>query len=63
LRLKAVNTSRGYSETIAFIGLIGLIAVTLLMIGDVFLRWLFLAPIDGRHAALLCQPVLYDTAM
>lgn len=41
--------SREYSETVAILGLIGLIAVTLLTIGDVLLRWLFLAPIDGLH--------------
>ena len=41
--------SEGLSQTIAILGLIGLIAVTLLTIGDVLLRWLFSAPIDGLN--------------
>jgi TRAP-type C4-dicarboxylate transport system permease small subunit len=44
--------SREYSEAVAILGLIGLIAVTLLTIGDVLLRWLFLAPMDGLHEVI-----------
>ena len=44
--------SREYSEAVAILGLIGLIAVTLLTIGDVLLRWLLLAPMDGLHEVM-----------
>lgn len=44
--------SRKTSEAVAIVGLIGLIAVTLLAFMDVLLRWLFLAPLDGLHEVL-----------
>ena len=44
--------STAISRSIAVVGLIGLIAVTLLTIVDVLLRWLFSAPIDGLNEVL-----------
>ncbi|MBT3917476.1 MAG: TRAP transporter small permease [Rhodospirillaceae bacterium] len=41
-----------FSRSIAVVGLIGLIAVTLLIIIDVLLRWLFSSPIDGLNEVL-----------
>jgi len=44
--------STAYSRSIAVVGLIGLIAVTLIIIVDVLLRWLFSSPIDGLNEVL-----------
>ncbi|MBT3988893.1 MAG: TRAP transporter small permease [Rhodospirillaceae bacterium] len=40
------------SRSIAVVGLIGLITVTLVIIADVLLRWLFSAPIEGLNEVL-----------
>jgi TRAP-type C4-dicarboxylate transport system permease small subunit len=44
--------STALSRSIAVVGLIGLITVTLVIIADVLLRWLFSAPIDGLNEVL-----------
>tara|TARA_B100000315_G_C14521907_1_gene561964 strand:+ start:688 stop:1197 length:510 start_codon:yes stop_codon:yes gene_type:complete len=44
--------STAFSRSIAVVGLIGLIAVTLVIIIDVLLRWLFSSPIDGLNEVL-----------
>lgn len=41
-----------FSENLALLGLIGLIAVTLAIIADVLMRWLFSAPFDGLNEIL-----------
>jgi TRAP-type C4-dicarboxylate transport system permease small subunit len=41
--------SQEISQIVAMLGLLGLTAVALLTIGDVLLRWLFSAPIDGLN--------------
>ena len=37
------------AERLAFIGVLGVLAIALMIVGDVLLRWLFSAPIRGMN--------------